>query len=158
MKFTFEGEIKITFWLRTITDTLYLFCSVSDSGIGIKEDDLSKLFKPFGMLLSSVQINKTGKIIIQSPILNMCIGTGLGLYLVKTFSKMMGGDVSVESKDRKGTTFTFYIRAEEKVEDFDIKQSWDRDDSPPVESSNKDKVPSLYIDPFSSTETKNVCI
>lgn len=56
---------------------------IKDSGIGISQDDIHKLFKQFGMLKDSRGINSRG--------------TGLGLNICKNLIEKMGGDVSVES-------------------------------------------------------------
>ncbi len=64
--------------------------SVSDTGIGIRSGDIPKLFEPFGRLNGSEGIE----------------GTGLGLVVVKKFTELMDGTISVESAEGKGTTFT----------------------------------------------------
>ncbi len=64
---------------------------VSDSGIGIAEEEMDKLFKPFVQLDSSLS-RKHG-------------GTGLGLSLVQKLVEMHGGSISVESQVAKGSTF-----------------------------------------------------
>lgn len=64
--------------------------SVSDTGIGIRPEDLAKLFREFE------QIDKG----------DATRGTGLGLALVKRYATLQGGDVSVESFPGRGSTFT----------------------------------------------------
>lgn len=77
------------------------FITVSDTGIGIAKKDLNKLFVKFSR--------------IHSPRSIEAGGTGLGLYVVKYLVNLHGGDVVVESKPNKGSTFTIrlnrYIRA-----------------------------------------------
>ncbi|BCL35454.1 PAS domain-containing protein [Nostoc sp. MS1] len=70
------------------------FC-VIDTGIGIKPEDISKLFQPFTQLDSSLNRNYTG--------------TGLGLALVKRIVSLHGGTVSVSSEVGKGSCFSFRI-------------------------------------------------
>lgn len=70
------------------------FC-VSDSGIGIAPEDMSKLFQPFTQVDSSLNRNYTG--------------TGLGLALVKRITTLHGGTVLVKSEVRQGSCFTVRI-------------------------------------------------
>ena len=69
--------------------------SVSDTGIGIPEDRVNRLFKPFSQVDSSTT-RKYG-------------GTGLGLVICKQLVELMGGKVWVQSQVGKGTTFSFTI-------------------------------------------------
>ena len=69
---------------------------VKDQGIGISENDIKKLFKPFTVIENSKKYNPNG--------------VGLGLYLCKQFAERLGGDLWVESKLGMGSTFGFKIR------------------------------------------------
>ena len=70
--------------------------SVADTGIGIKEEDIPRLFKSF------VRIN--------SPLSSMIPGTGLGLYLTRNLvMEVLKGDISAESKYGEGSKFTIRI-------------------------------------------------
>ena len=71
--------------------------TVRDTGIGISEGNLNKIFNPF------VQIDSSMKRSFE--------GTGLGLALVKKFVEMHGGNIRVESKLGEGTAFTFELPA-----------------------------------------------
>ncbi|MFC1809073.1 response regulator [Candidatus Omnitrophota bacterium] len=73
----------------------YVDISVSDTGIGIKEENLKYIFDEFRQVDGSLT-RKTG-------------GTGLGLAIVKKFSMLLGGDVKVDSVYKKGTCFTITI-------------------------------------------------
>ncbi|HID99935.1 MAG TPA: hybrid sensor histidine kinase/response regulator [Thiotrichaceae bacterium] len=66
--------------------------SVQDTGIGITENDLKRLFQPFVQLEGSFKRTQQG--------------TGLGLYLVYRLTEMHGGSVSVESQVNQGSRFT----------------------------------------------------
>lgn len=76
--------------------------TVTDSGIGIKEEDQSKLFNLFGFLDSSKELNTQG--------------IGLGLHISKMIVQQLGGEIICKSKYGFGTSFTFLI-ALDKVED-----------------------------------------
>lgn len=92
VKFSKEGG-KITVTAKKI-DGMAKF-SVSDTGIGIKEKDLEKLFEKFQQLDTGIT-RKYG-------------GTGLGLVISKNFVELHGGKISVESIYGEGSTFTFTI-------------------------------------------------
>jgi len=77
-----------------INDEMAMF-EVKDTGIGISEEDQSKLFQPFTQLDSSIN--------------RQYAGTGLGLTLVKRFIELHHGNIRVESEVGKGTTFTFEL-------------------------------------------------
>ncbi len=88
-KFTPEGgKVFVRMW--TNDDKLYL--SVTDTGIGIAESDLPRLFQKFRQAEGSSTRRFSG--------------TGLGLAMVKEFAELLGGSVSVESKLNVGSTFT----------------------------------------------------
>ena len=74
--------------------------SVSDRGIGIKEEDIEKIFQKFTQLDSGTS-RKYG-------------GTGIGLAISKTFVELHGGRIWVESKYGEGSTFTFTLPIEAK--------------------------------------------
>ncbi len=71
--------------------------SVTDTGIGIPKEDLSKLFTKFG------RIAKSYSTIAQST------GSGLGLYITKNYLNLMDGKIWVNSELGKGTTLTFTL-------------------------------------------------
>lgn len=73
----------------------YVQIGVSDTGIGIKSEDIDKLFKPFFQLNSSYSRRYEG--------------TGLGLVLTKHLVELHGGKIWVESDYGKGSTFTFTL-------------------------------------------------
>lgn len=74
--------------------------SVEDTGLGIKNEDLKKLFKPFS------RITKPGRYIG---------GSGLGLHLSKKLANLLGGEIFVESDFGKGSTFVFKTREKSKL-------------------------------------------
>jgi CheY-like chemotaxis protein/nitrogen-specific signal transduction histidine kinase len=98
VKFTDQGQIRIE--AREVGDgqAALLEFSVSDSGIGIAEGDQALLFQPFSQADSSIT-RRYG-------------GSGLGLSLVATLARLMGGEVGVDSEVGRGSRFWFRIRAE----------------------------------------------
>ena len=98
VKFTAEGQIRIE--AREVGgdgQTTLLEFSVSDSGIGIAQDDQAQLFQPFSQADSSITRNYGG--------------SGLGLSLVATLAQLMGGEAGVDSELGRGSRFWFRIRA-----------------------------------------------
>jgi signal transduction histidine kinase/DNA-binding response OmpR family regulator len=98
MKFTEQGEIFIGVNLLDTTPegTITLGFEVRDTGIGIPEDKLERLFKAFSQVDSSTT-RKYG-------------GTGLGLAISEQLVRLMGGTIRVKSKPGAGSTFYFTIR------------------------------------------------
>lgn len=92
IKFTQPGG-KVT--LNAFKENNYIFVKVSDTGVGISTENLSKLFK--------IEGNFTTKGTCKEG------GTGLGLIVCKEFVEMNGGTISVESIEGQGTTFTFSL-------------------------------------------------
>lgn len=98
IKFTLKGEIFVGVDLIEFKDgDLSIGFHVRDTGIGIPEDKLSRLFKAFSQVDSATN-RKYG-------------GTGLGLVISQRLVELMGGDISVESRSGVGTTFRFSIVA-----------------------------------------------
>ncbi len=94
VKFTDSGEIVIsTEVLNRDEDRVRLKFSVSDTGIGMTSEQVSKLFNAFTQADTSMT-RKYG-------------GTGLGLTISKRLVEMMGGEIWVESEPGKGSTFHF---------------------------------------------------
>ena len=92
VKFTTKGEISIEVYFEETGDSEKIdFCiKIKDTGVGIKQEDIDKIFHPF------VQINQKTE----------HQGTGLGLTITKRLVESMGGSISVESEIDKGTCFT----------------------------------------------------
>ncbi len=104
-KFTEAGEIELALNVETErNDRLKLHAQVRDTGIGIPKDKLSTIFEPFHQADGSTT-RKYG-------------GTGLGLSICKQISKLMDGDIWVESEINKGSLFHFTVwlkKAEDKA-------------------------------------------
>lgn len=96
VKYTKEGTITLKIdSVNNKDDTINLWVTVSDTGMGIKEEDLHRLFDPFTRL--DLMKNKSVE------------GTGLGLSITKRLIGMMGGNMTVESVYGKGSSFSFVI-------------------------------------------------
>lgn len=96
IKFTSSGSVTISLTPVAVEDgTLRLRFAVSDTGMGIPEERLDRLFKVFSQIDSSTT-RQFG-------------GTGLGLSICKQLVELMGGEIGVESQVGVGTTFWFEI-------------------------------------------------
>ncbi|MCZ7360340.1 MAG: ATP-binding protein [Candidatus Methanoperedens sp.] len=93
VKFSKRGGGSITITAKKDGDMARI--SVADTGIGIKEEDIGKLFMEFEQ--------------IDSGISRRYGGTGLGLAISKKLVELHGGSITVESKHGEGSTFTFWI-------------------------------------------------
>ncbi len=98
VKFTDEGgisiEIKLISSLKPPIQKSIRFV-VTDSGIGIKDEDIDKLFKPFQQ--------------VDTGLTRRYEGTGLGLSICERLVGLLGGKITVKSEWQKGTTFSFSL-------------------------------------------------
>jgi len=96
IKFTSQGKVVIHMSHSVLSDKEIDLCmSVEDTGIGIKEEDLKKLFQSFQQLDSKRNRNIEG--------------TGLGLAISRQLLALMNGDIHVESQYGKGSIFSFSL-------------------------------------------------
>lgn len=99
IKFTHKGEVFLNVMLVNQTgNELELAFEVVDTGIGIPAEKLPQLFEAFTQVDSSIT-RKYG-------------GTGLGLAISKRLIQLMGGSITVESQENKGTRFRFTIKCD----------------------------------------------
>jgi PAS domain S-box-containing protein len=96
-KFTHDGKVTVTGRCENGPDGHWYAVQVADTGIGIRPEDLGKLFSEFTQLDASTN-RKYG-------------GSGLGLAISRKLSRLMGGDISVTSEPGAGSAFTFRIPA-----------------------------------------------
>ncbi len=97
VKYTQKGRVTLYLaWKEAGEDEIELDVIVKDTGIGIKEEDIPKIFKAFQRMDSAVR-SKDDR-------------TGLGLAITKRLVEMMGGELSVQSVYGKGSAFSFKIR------------------------------------------------
>jgi signal transduction histidine kinase len=108
VKFTNSGgEILITCSLSrpvgaNVTmdrNSMYVAIRVADTGIGIDQEKLDKLFQPFTQLEADN----------GNPYTRQKSGAGLGLSISRHLARMMGGDITVESRPQHGSTFTLWL-------------------------------------------------
>ena len=107
-KFTEKGIITIAAQQRHENGHEWLTLAVTDTGIGMTAEQMSRLFQEFSQA-SSATASKYG-------------GTGLGLAISRRFCQMMGGDIMVESEPGRGSTFT--IRLPRAVGALEETASW----------------------------------
>jgi CheY-like chemotaxis protein len=94
IKFTEEGKISLLVKkVKDIGDKMELMFSVTDTGIGIKEEDIPRLFLYFSQL--------------DNTLTKRFQGTGLGLAISKSLVELMGGEIAVKSAVGIGSTFYF---------------------------------------------------
>ena len=93
IKFTDKGRVTIS--VRNVAESKAMEFSVEDTGIGIEREHVPAIFKMFQQVDSS-QTRTYG-------------GVGLGLYIVKKFTELLGGTVTVESEPGEGSIFRVAI-------------------------------------------------
>lgn len=97
IKFTDKGSIQLKSQLTSKNhDSCVVKFSVTDSGIGMTESQVKRIFSPFNQA-DNTTARKYG-------------GTGLGLSISKKLAEMMGGEINVESQPDKGSTFWFTVK------------------------------------------------
>jgi signal transduction histidine kinase len=101
IKFTDRGHVNLRCGLKDIDDQKFIEISVTDSGIGIQKQEIDKLFKRFAQ--------------IDSTLSRKYDGLGLGLVKAKALVNMLGGKMTVDSEENKGSVFIFTIPLIEKL-------------------------------------------
>lgn len=96
VKFTREGEVELDVSFDPDSNEIHI--SVRDTGIGIPQEEMGKLFLPFSQIESTLSRNYDG--------------AGLGLAISRKLVELMGGKIWVESKVDEGSTFHFTVPAE----------------------------------------------
>lgn len=105
VKYTDEGSITLSVRGEVKPHArVKLIVAVKDTGIGIRRDDITKLFRSF----ERVNLSETQSI----------QGAGLGLTLVRYLLELMGGSIRAQSEYGKGSTFTFELTQQLAVEGF----------------------------------------
>ncbi len=118
IKYTDEGYVKLITRLEMLPSGKAMLCfDVEDSGMGIKEEDIGKLFSTFSQVDTKKNRGKEG--------------SGLGLSIAKQLCEAMGGAISVKSVYGKGSTFSFSM----EQEIVDSKPAIEMSDSAPAQES-----------------------
>ncbi|XP_047337300.1 histidine kinase 5 [Impatiens glandulifera] len=109
-----------------LQETVWICCDVHDTGIGIPEHALPTLFKKY-MQVGADTARKYG-------------GTGLGLAICKQLVELMGGHLSVNSKDGYGSTFTFVLpyKVSNITDDSDDQETFSDMEETDVEADSND--------------------
>jgi CheY-like chemotaxis protein/anti-sigma regulatory factor (Ser/Thr protein kinase) len=94
-KFTHNGRVALAVRAQRSEGRDWITIAVTDTGIGMSEQQVVRLFQEFSQADASTT-RKYG-------------GTGLGLAISRRFCRMMGGDITVESKQGEGSTFTIRL-------------------------------------------------
>jgi signal transduction histidine kinase/HPt (histidine-containing phosphotransfer) domain-containing protein/FixJ family two-component response regulator len=95
-KYTREGKVTLSLSGRLDGDAFWLICEISDTGIGIREDDIERLFTEYNKLDTADNRHIEG--------------TGLGLSICRNLVEMMGGHIDVKSVYGEGSVFTAAIK------------------------------------------------
>ena len=95
VKFTEDGRVTVRARLETDADREWVRLEVEDTGVGIPEEALATIFEPFRQADDDLSRRKGG--------------TGLGLALVRRYTELLGGQVTVHSQVGQGTTFVVRI-------------------------------------------------
>jgi PAS domain S-box-containing protein len=96
IKFTEKGSVRIALERREISGVKSVQISITDTGIGIRQEDSGRLFDAFAQMAAGNR--RSGE------------GTGLGLHLSRKFAELLGGTISFQSQYGIGSTFVLVLR------------------------------------------------
>ena len=96
IKFTEQGRVRVAYRFTKSLPESGLVIEISDTGIGIPQDKIESIFDPFTQADTTVT-RRFG-------------GTGLGLSISRRFARALGGDITVESRPGKGSTFNVTLK------------------------------------------------
>jgi signal transduction histidine kinase len=96
LRFTEHGTVTVS--ARYLSSKRLLEFKIADTGVGIPQEQLSKVFEKFRQVQGAKAEMKHG-------------GVGLGLYIVKKYTDLLGGKIYVESRAGEGSTFTLLLPA-----------------------------------------------
>ena len=106
VKFTSRGAVSVDVRAtKTVVGAYQVHVAVKDTGIGVEDEQLDRLFKPFVQGDASTT-RRYG-------------GTGLGLAICKKLCRLLGGDIWVESEPGKGSTFLFTVVVQPTTSELD---------------------------------------
>ncbi len=142
VKFTDEGTITLRVWHEqrdSENENIALYFSVKDTGIGIKEEDIKKLFKSFSQVDTVVNHKKEG--------------TGLGLAISQSLVELMSGRIRAKSIYGEGSTFIFYVKNRvidsSPIGKYSVDHAWEKIDKEEIEgdSENRKHTAAEFIAP-----------
>ena len=142
VKFTDEGTITLRVWHEqrdSENENIALYFSVKDTGIGIKEEDIKKLFKSFSQVDTVVNHKKEG--------------TGLGLAISQSLVELMSGRIRAKSIYGEGSTFIFYVKNRvidsSPIGKYSVDHAWEKIDEEEIEgdSENRKHTAAEFIAP-----------
>ncbi|MDR2761883.1 MAG: response regulator [Planctomycetaceae bacterium] len=154
LKFTEKGGVKVNVSVQKITlspipcdndsmnDEIVIKFSVSDTGIGIPESGLSKLFSSFSQVDDSTS--------------KKFDGSGLGLAISMHLVKLMQGELNVESKEGEGSTFWFTIPFKSYVDIRECPANSEHKNK--IKNNDKDKDKDKKFNSNNSTNSSNVVV
>mmetsp|Transcript_899 Transcript_899/g.1104 ORF Transcript_899/g.1104 Transcript_899/m.1104 type:complete len:142 (-) Transcript_899:671-1096(-) len=99
------GKVTIFYSIYKLKGNSYLEVQIKDTGFGIKTEDQSKLFKLFGFVESTQEVNTRG--------------IGLGLVISKRISESFNGRIGFRSTSGVGSTFAFRFQLDQNLADDD---------------------------------------
>ncbi|MGC3948624.1 MAG: ATP-binding protein [Chryseolinea sp.] len=103
IKFTSRGYVRLNVRTRVGKDPIHCVFEITDTGIGIRKEDISRIFNQFEQANNSIS-GQYG-------------GTGLGLTIVKSLIEAQGGNLQVQSVPNQGSTFTVNLSFDRANED-----------------------------------------
>lgn len=124
VKFTEQGHICLRLSGRIENGDFWLVMTVEDTGIGIRKQDMDRLFHSFEQV-DTHHSHSTG-------------GTGLGLAISRNLAEMMEGSIDVESVYGEGSSFTAAVRQRPQGEDKLVHITWPREQVLAVYEPNRD--------------------
>jgi signal transduction histidine kinase/DNA-binding response OmpR family regulator len=102
IKFTEKGEVKLSISCTEAGNELNYIFTVSDTGIGLSDKDITRIFNEFEQ--------------VPEPGSNYLKGTGLGLTITKSLIEVQGGNINVKSELGQGSSFTFNLNYKKAAE------------------------------------------
>ena len=130
VKYTDEGQIKLTVRSYNKNKTSRLFITVEDTGMGMTKEDLEQLFTKF----QRFDMNKNASV----------EGTGLGMAITKGLVELMNGEIDVRSEYGKGSIFT--IEIDQTISDKKVEEIADQEQIGIVEPFNASGQKVLVVD------------
>ncbi len=138
IKFTDEGYVKITIKVRRIdNDFDEVMIAVKDSGMGIKEEDLQKIFESFSQVDTKRNHEKEG--------------TGLGLAISKQLIELMGGTIHVQSVYGEGSDFIMTVKQRHVCDAYAVDLHYNEEERKSI------RISGIFENVEELNELKNLC-